>query len=223
MSIRNTLNNAHPSYTASAPPDPATAFTFATWIRLQVDTNTFATVCRLHSGGGGSTCLVLGMNASGVTPALFSPANPTGITGADLALNTWYYLAGVIAGTAAALYRSPLGGPSAYTAGTITPGATPSGFTVLGRSVGDTSETVNGDMAYDRMWAAALTQAQLDAERDASVPVLSAGLFGSWPLPSAADLTDHANARNLVANAGALGSADDPPLTSPARAAFFHA
>lgn len=210
MSVRDSLTNAHPSFTASSPPSPAAGITLAGWVWISVDNNAFSTICRLHSGSGGSTCVVLGFGSDGTTPSVFSAAGS--VVGSNCSVGAWYYIGFTLTGTSAVFYQSLGQAALTVTTGTVTPGTAPTGLTFFGRSQGDSSETMNGRLSNWRLWSVVATLAELESEKASATPVKTANLFASWVLPGATDLTDSVNGHNLVANAGALTTEADPPF-----------
>lgn len=68
------------------------------------------------------------------------------------------------------------------------------------------------DIAYWRVWSAALSPAELTAERASPTPVRTADLWAHWPLTVHTDLTDASgNGRHLSAT-GTLETASNPPV-----------
>lgn len=215
MSLRSNEANDRVSYTASPPPDPATALTITFWARLRVDRDDFSTMLRLHASSGSSTRVTLATNSSGTVPAIFSPGNTGGIIGPDaLVVDQWRMLAITIAGTGATdgrIYTRTVGGSTNVATGQVSGGTVPDGITLFGRSASDSSEWFNGGLAHVRVWSAVLTQSEIEAEWNSATPVRSTNLWASWSL--ATDLTDASgNGRNLSAGLTALSVEDDPPI-----------
>ncbi|MET8475428.1 LamG-like jellyroll fold domain-containing protein [Streptomyces sp. NPDC006422] len=216
MSQRSDQASDRVSYTAAAPPAPATAFTVTLWARLRVDRDDFSTMMRLHSSSGGSTSVNIATGSSGTTPVVVSPGNTGGIIGSDaLAVDTWRMLAVTVGGTGATdgkLYTRTVGGSTNVVTGQVSGGATPDGLTLFGRSAGDGGEWFNGGLAYVRVWSAVLSQADIEAEWASETVVRTADLWADWPLLT--DITDvSGNGRNLTAGTTALTTEDDPPLS----------
>ncbi|MDX2702150.1 hypothetical protein PV350_04725 [Streptomyces sp. PA03-6a] len=227
MSQRADQASDRVSYTASAPPAPATAFTATFWARLRVDLDTFSTMLRLHSSSGGSTSINIATGSSGTTPVVVSPGNTSGIIGTDsLAVDTWRMLAVTVAGTGATdgkIYTKTIGGSTNVATGQVSGGGTPDGLTLFGRSAGDAGEWFNGGLAYVRVWSAVLSQAEIEAEWASTTIVRTSGVWANWPLlTNISDISG--NGRNLVAGTTALSTEDDPPIgnvvTGSAAAAF---
>mgnify|MGYP006158962415 CR=1 FL=1 len=227
MSQRSDQASDRVSYTASAPPAPATAFTAAFWARLRVDRNDFSTMMRLHSSSGASTTVNITTGSSGTTPVVVSPGNTGGIVGTDaLAVDTWRMLAVTVAGTGATdgkIYTKAIGGATNVVTGEVSGGATPDGLALFGRSAGDSGEWFNGGLAYVRVWSAVLSQAEIEAEWESATIVRTSGVWADWPMLT--DINDiSGNGRHLTAGTTALSTEDDPPqpadVTGTAAAAF---
>ncbi|MEU3161787.1 LamG-like jellyroll fold domain-containing protein [Streptomyces griseoincarnatus] len=216
MSLRSDQASDRASYTASAPPAPATAFTATFWARLRVDRDDFSTMMRLHSSSGGTTTVTVASNSSGTVPAVFSPGNTGGIVGSDaLVVDQWRMVAVTISGTGASggrMYTRTVGGSTNMTTGQVSGGSTPDGITLFGRSPSDSSEWFNGSLAHVRVWSAVLSQSEIEAEWNSTTPVRTTNLWASWPLTT--DLTDTSgNGRALSAGTTALTVEDDPPIS----------
>ncbi|MFE1192926.1 LamG-like jellyroll fold domain-containing protein [Streptomyces olivaceoviridis] len=217
MSQRSDAASDRVSYTASPPPDPATAFTVTLWARLRVDLDTFSTMLRLHSASGGSTTVNVATGSSGVTPVVVSPGNTGGIIGADpLVVDAWRMIAVTVSGTGATggkIYTRTVGGTTNIVTGQVSGGSTPDGITLFGRSPGDAGEWFNGGLAYVRVWSAVLSQAEIEAEWASATIVRTSGVWANWPMLT--NINDvSGNGRNLTAGTTALTTEDDPPLTT---------
>ncbi|KOV86064.1 MULTISPECIES: LamG-like jellyroll fold domain-containing protein [unclassified Streptomyces] len=217
MSQRADQASDRVSYTASPPPNPATALTVTFWARLRVDLNDFSTMMRLHSASGGSTTINLAAGSNGTTPVVVSPGNTSGIVGGDeLVVDAWRMIAVTVAGTGATdgrIYTRTVGGTTNVTTGQVSGGSTPDGLTLFGRSPGDAGEWFNGGLAYVRVWSAVLSQAEIEAEWASPTIVRTSGVWANWPmLTNILDVSG--NGRNLTAGTTALTTEDDPPLTT---------
>lgn len=215
MSLRADEANDRVSYTASPPPDPATALTVTFWARLRVDRDDFSTMMRLHASSGSSTRITVATSGSGTVPAIYSPGNTGGVVGTDaLVVDQWRMIAVTVAGTGATdgrMYTRTVGGSTNVTTGQVSGGSTPDGITLFGRSASDSSEWFNGGLAHVRVWSAVLTQTEIEAEWNSATVVRTSNLWSAWSL--ATDLSDSSgNGRNLSAGLTALSVEDDPPI-----------
>lgn len=229
MSQRATQASDRVSYTDSPPPDPATAFTTTFWARLREDRDDFSTLMRLHSSSGSSTRVTITTTGGGVTVAVASAGNPSGIQGVDiLEVDEWRMFAVTVGGTGETdgkIYTKVIDGSTNVTSGEVSGGSTATGLTLFGRSASDDTEWFNGGLAYVRIWSAVLTQEEIESEWASSTAVRSDDLWASWPLSD--DINDvSGNDRHLTAGTTALTTEDDPPLgesdtvTGSAAAAF---
>lgn len=194
---------------ASAP-DPVAGITFTCWFRIDTDRDDFSTLMRLHAGGGGSTTLTIGTGAGGVVMQVFSAGGS--VASAPAVVGDWYRVAYTITGTSVVLYLADEDGATSVFSGTVTPGATPDGLTIAGRSVGDADEPFTGTLAYPRLWTGTVSnQTEVEAEWASAIPVRTSGLWADWPVDE--DLLDASgNARHLSAGTTAVTFVEGPPL-----------
>ena len=76
------------------------------------------------------------------------------------------------------------------------------------------NDSLNGRVANVRVYSAALTQAELEAEKPAAEPVRTADLYAWYPLDGTGDITDHSgNGRDLTAT-GTLTTESGPPVSA---------
>lgn len=201
-----------------APPDTATGITGCFWAFLSVDQAANETLFRLHAASGATTRLTLATLPATTTPALFSIGNGGGVS-SPLGLSTTAFrrIGFTCTGTTGTIYAGDdAGGATVSASGTVSGGATASGFTLGGRSASDSTEWLNGRLAYLRLWSTVLSQAEIEAEWAASAPVRTSGLWADYPLTAHTDLTDHSgNGRNLVAGSTAVTTEADPPVGGP--------
>lgn len=229
MAARSDAATDRVSYTASAPPDTATAFTAAFWAYLSTDQSANETLFRLHASSGSTTRLTVATNSGGTTPNLFTPGNTGGVScGTALGTGAWCRIACTCSGTSGTAYgASGAAGATTSGTGTVSGGSTPDGITLYGRSASDSTEWFSGRIAFFRIWAAVLTQAEIEKEWMSPVHVRTTNLWSDWPLlggtpgvGGAIDLSDiSGNGRNLVAGSTALSPEDDAPILD--NGAFF--
>ena len=188
-------------------PTPATAVTVTMWVRVEVDRNDFQTFARLHDGATLITFALQGDGTSG--PGHFTGGGDASFADDLDAVGKWVPIATTRAGTAAKSYRRVGGGVTTTVAsGTITGvTGTPSGICIGGRggeasASNDATEWLNGSVAYVRVWAAELTQAEIEAEWASPTPVRATNLHSNWPLATATDLTDTVGGKTLVTQTG---------------------
>jgi hypothetical protein len=203
------------TYAGSNPPDPASGFTVACWAWVSVDTNANATIVRLHAAGGASTAANGATSTDGLGGPNYFTAGGTVTATTGMAVAAWRTVAWTCTGTTGKVYVAIPGNATEVVSGTVGGAATPTGITVGGRSATDDTEEFNGRLAYVRVWSSVLTQGQIEAEWASTTPVVTSGLWASWPLLTHTDLTDHSgNGRDLVAGGTATTTEADPPLGS---------
>lgn len=197
---------------ASAP--STAALTIAGWARIDSAAGgSFNPVIRLSINAGDVSSWILGFKgANGRTPSVYSPGNVTGISAPEMALGTWVYLAATLnAGSAQLLYGTVPGVLSKVT-GTVAASGTADQLCFFGRSAADGSEWLAGAVAYQRIWTAVLSDAEIAAESQSTTVVQGVNLWASWPFAAAALTDTSGNARNLTAGSTALDTETDPVL-----------
>lgn len=189
-------------------------FTIAAWAYVSVDTDTFATIGRLHASSGSSTVATWAAGSDGLSGPSYFTGSGTVSNSTNMAVGAWRKIAISCSGTTGKSYICTVGGVTEVASGTVGVG-TPDGLTLGGRAPADSSEPFNGRLAYVRVWTAELTQSEIEAEWASTTPVRTSGLWANWPLTDSTDLTDHSgNGRNLSAGSTAVSTEADPPLSS---------
>lgn len=213
MAVRFDTATDRISYTASNPPSTA-AFTITAWAYVSTDTDANATLARLHAATGGTTIATWATGSDGLSGPNYFTTSGSITNATNFAVGAWRKVAIAATGTTGKSYVATVGGATEVDSGTIATGQ-PTGITLGGRSVGDSSERFDGRLAYVRVWSAELTQVEIEAEWASTTPVKTANLWADWPLTVHTDLTDHSgNGRNLVAGATAVTTEADPPISS---------
>lgn len=196
-------------------PDPTTGITIAGWAYVSVDTNTNATLVRLHASSGGATTVTFATDADGLGGPGYFTGGGSVVSSTNMAVGAWRKVAITCTGTTGTLYVAPPGGATEVDGGTVGGAASPTGLTFGARAHNDGSEFLNGRLAYWRFWTSVLSQAQVEAEWLSTTPVVTANLWADWPLATADDLTDHSgNGRDLTAGSTVVTTEDGPPLTN---------
>lgn len=199
-------------------------FTITAWAYVSVDTDTFATIGRLHASSGATTVVTWATGGDGLSGPNYFTGGGTVTNATNLAVGAWRKIALTCSGTTGRSYIATVGGATEVDSGTVSVG-TPDALTLAGRAQADSSEPFNGRLAYVRVWTTELNQTQIEAEWASTTPVVTSGLWADWPLTDSTDLTDHSgNGRNLSAGTTAVSTEDNPPLsgsvTGSAVAAF---
>ena len=199
----------------TAPDIGTSGFTFTAWVYLAVDRNDYSTMMRLSAGGG--TRGNVAADSNGQTLAYFT-IDGSLTSSTTMTAGNWYRVAISIPSTGGStatgtLYTATAAGATSSASGTVSAGNDADRVTIGGRGNGDTSEWWNGRVAHARMWEAALSQAEVEAEWASTTPVRTSGLWADWPLLVHTDLTDASgNGRNLSAGSTATTTEADPPL-----------
>jgi hypothetical protein len=182
-------------YLAATLPDPAiTGLTVLGWWRIRVDRDDFTCYYRTSSGGNG-TIHTVAAGSTGLGVNVFTGGGSIVDTYANV-VDEWFAMAVVDGGAGVTQYVRPAGGSTVSQSGSVTSGI-PVQICIGGRALTDAGEFLNGAAAYVRVFADALTQAELEAEWSSGTAVLPA--WADWPLAVASDLTDHSgNGRNLT-------------------------
>lgn len=217
MAVRFDAASDRCTWTGTAP-TPSSGLTITYWAYLSVDRNDFSTMIRLHSSSGATTNLNVATDASGELPCIFT-AGGSSSGPQSLPIGSWARVAVTVTGTTSTVFVA-LGaaGSTQSQAGTVGSNAAvspDSGYTVGGRSPGDSSEWYNGRLSYLRIWSTVLTQSEIETEWASPTPVRTSLLFADYPLLSASDLTDHSgNSRHLSAGTTAVTTEGDPPVNT---------
>lgn len=188
-------------YLATSVPDDG-IFTVALRVYISVDRNASGVIATVMSSGG--VGVAIGLAANGTTLRALSSGSET--TGTDLSVSTWYHVTLVKNGSSILVYLNGVQDISRTDALTWT-----TAYILLN----DPTVWCNMRSANMRVWEAALTQAEIQADMRSYLPARTANLLAWWPmLPGATErLKDYSgNGRNLTA-AGTLADEDGPPLS----------
>lgn len=137
----------------------------------------------------------------------FAGTNSNNSGGGTFSANTWYHVALVRSGSTVYLH---LNGAAALL--TINVGAdTMSPEMVMGDWKHTGSDQFIGRISYARAFTTALTAAQITAEKNSTTPVITASLWGDWPLQSNGNDTS-GNGRNWSASGSVTYNTIDEPI-----------
>jgi hypothetical protein len=210
MSLR--IAQSSDQVTRASPPSVSGGFTLLGWVRLRADRDDYQTIGRVSVNNG--TIVTWSTDGNGTSgPNYFtvggSVANSTG-----LAVDAWRKVAISCTGTTGKTYVQDPGNATEVDSGTVSSSGTPDLLALGGRGEVAAGEWFNGNLAYVRLFATELTQAQIEAEWQSPTAVLSA--WADWPLST--DLLDiSGNGRHLTAGSTASGGfEDDPPVGATA-------
>jgi hypothetical protein len=186
-------------FTAGLALGSLTTVTLACWGQLSVDTNTYACFVNVDNGAGDlfavmtdgdGTSLLLG-DEGALTPS------------APLTVGVWYFMAGVMNGTGVTLYVRAADATTWTTvSGTLSGTVNAATLRIGEQAFG--GMPLNGCVTGVKVWSAALTQQELDAEMRQHLPARTLDLAAWYPLllPETTDYSG--NARTLTGGVGAV-------------------
>lgn len=186
-------------YLAATLPAPgSTGLTILGWWRMKTAVS-FETYYRTSTTAGASTIHTVGNSDSARDVFVYTSSG--GITtGAVAAAGQWVAIAVTDAGAGVSLFTRPQGGSTTSTSGSIGSG-TPAHFCIGGRDATNINETLNGNAAYVRVYAATLTPTQIETEWASTTPVRTSGLWADYPFTT--NIQDASgNDRHLTAVSG---------------------
>jgi hypothetical protein len=172
----------------SAFPASTTSWTFATWVRLDVDRDQYTAIFTTETPTGHPTSGVELVTApDGTTLTIFSyqvGADVTVTTIGALTVGVWYFVA-ISVGPGGAARAALYDGAGGVTRSSGTVAVLDSiALVYLGASNFAFQEYLNGSMARSRLWNGVLSDAEVAAEYASAVPVRTAGLLGDWRMVS---------------------------------------
>jgi hypothetical protein len=196
-------------YLAATLPNPAaTGLTVLGWWRIRVDQDTFTDYYRTSAGG---TIHTVASGVSGASVNVFTTGGEITATYIN-AVDEWIGIAVVDTGAGVTQYVRTGTGSIVSKSGNVGSG-TPTQICIGGRSNTDATEWLNGNAAFVRVFADALTQTEVEAGWNSASPVLTA--WADWPLQGADDLEDHSgNGRHLTPVSTTPTTEDGPPVAS---------
>jgi hypothetical protein len=184
-------------YIATTLPNPATTgLTILGWWRVRVDRDDYSAYYRTSAAG--TSIHTVETTSTGLGVNIFTPSGEITDTYIN-AVDEWVGIAVVDNGSGTVTqYVRPDGGATTSNSGAIASG-TPDLLCVGGRSQSDATEWFNGAATHVRVFADALTQAEIEDEWASANPVLTA--WADYPFQS--DIQDASgNGRHLTAVSG---------------------
>lgn len=219
MAVRFDASTDRLHYIGTLPNPAATGLTILGWWRVRVDVNNYQTYYRTSGADGTPTIHSIATDFSEIDVNVYTPTGFIENTYLN-SVDEWIAIAVVDTGAGVTQYVRPADGSTLTNSGSVASGA-PGQICIGGRSQNDSSETLNGNAAYVRIFAGSLTQAQVEAEWNSSTPLITSSLFADYPLLTAADIRDHSgNGRHLTAGSTPVTTEDGPPIVSH-RTRFF--
>lgn len=165
------------SFTASLGLGSVTDYTVCAWLFVAVDRNSWSTAWSLDNGTGDVDVLQTGED--GTAWGLYSDGGPIAIT--STVVGTWYFIGISRAGSGGTAYYRADGAPSLSTVNLAGSSATTN---LTNLRLGDspwTGEWLNGRLAAWKLWTAALSQAEIEAEAGQYDAVRTTNLAASFP------------------------------------------
>lgn len=204
MGVR--FDAANEEFTRSAAGLGGFDITIASWVCIDVDRNDYSFFYSLQ---GGANTIAFGTGSDGTTTRVITNSHETACPA--FTVGTWYYTALVYTVTTGANNTAYTG---AYTAATLT------ATTAAGNDVVDDSQTfylattgsLNGRLHNVKVWAAALTAAELEQERWSHLPQRTSNLWAWYPLDGNNEVDYSGNGRTLTA-AGTPTTAHGPSVS----------
>lgn len=197
MAIRFDTADDRVYLAATLPAPVTTGLTVCGWWQMRVDLNAFSTYYRTSGSGGSPTIHSVATYSDGAG-LVVNTTSGTLDTEPVTAVDEWVRIAVVDTGAGQTLYMGLPDQATIVVSGVVGTG-TPGHFCVGGRSISDATEPFNGNAAHVRVFADALTQAEVEAEWASATPVLSA--WADYPFIS--DIQDASgNGRHLTAVSG---------------------
>lgn len=199
-------------YLTTTLPDPATTgLTVLGWWRVRADTGSFQDYYRIATGGG-ATINTVSTFATTLGVVVFTQSGDLD-SGYVNDIDEWVAIAVTDNGAGTSLYVQPQGASTIVTSGVVGSGV-PGQFAIGGRSFADPEEWLNGNAAHVRVYGAALSQAEVEAEWASATPVRSSGLWADYPFLD--DIQDASgNGRHLTPVSG-TPAFEPGPLEPPA-------
>lgn len=182
-------------------------FTFCCWVNIRTDRNVFG--CAMGADNG-TTYADLGVNATGTTNIVFTSGGDA--AGVDQGAGVWWFIAYVSStgaskhyyGNAAASTLSVINAATVTLAGTETFALGTNGF----------NDWINGSVAAVKVWTAALTQVELEAEKPKYAAQRASGLWAAYSFRNGVQTTDDSgNGRTLTQTGTPIADTSGPPIT----------
>jgi len=192
-------------------PGASQPLTIAGWFRPVVDRNNYTSIFALENATATQYNELI-TEADGTTLALYDHAVGSRGTVGTLTVGTWYRLAVVFTSGAWAAYIGTEGSATlTKVTGVMTNVGTP-GFVWIGNT--SANERANGRFARARVWTAALSDAELEAEFHSESAVRTSNLLGEWfpRTVTAATATTAVTGANLTSQGAASYTIEAGPL-----------
>jgi len=192
---------------------PASNVWTCTWWTYQVeDRNTYSTLLSVGSAGA---YVDVSTASDGTTVGVYDPSNYSGtpLGATAFSLTTWYRLGLVVDGTTASFYRAAVSASSltASTASGDFTASNPPTSLVIGDSVNAGDYPWSARVAAFKMWGAALTQGEVEAELSQYLPRRTGNLLRFHPFLRT-EAVDYSGSGNTLSGGTGSTTEDGPPI-----------
>ena len=202
------FDNSADSYTCATTALVTTSFTMACWVSLTTDLNVPSYFLGADKPPGDWNSL--GTFSDGVT--MRYTQNLMGdATGGTFIVGDWYYVALVYNSAGADNLYYAAAGSSTLTPVSITTNPIVSASTFWIGNNGFTQRW-DGRVAQVRVWSAALSQAELEAEKPSKTLVRTSNIWGFWSFSNGPQTNDESGQGRTLTAAGTLTSEGGPPI-----------
>src|SRR5690606_36931956 len=168
------------------------AFSVSCWVYLSTDRDDYSTVWSLDNGTGNN--IIIQTDGDGTTLGIVSNGSWSSV-GLNMSVGQWYWVGVVKNGTTATVYRSTGTGTVSSTNHSVTNSLTADTLRIGQSPWG--GEWLNGRMAAVKIWTAALSANEIQAERDYTSPLLTANLRAWYPFEVAENVDHSGNGETL--------------------------
>ena len=184
-------------------------FTVCGWWRIDDDRNAFSTAWSLDNGT--SDNYIMETNSDGTTMLVVVGVSILA-TGPSMTVGVWYFLGLSVSGASGTLIWRAETASSFSSASWGSGGQTGTNFANFRINNSPwTGEFFNGCVAGVKLWMAALTAAEMDAESWQYLPRRTTNLTAWYPLLTT-DTTDYSGGGQTLTAAGTLATEDGPPI-----------
>lgn len=194
-------------YTATTGLPAGTAWSATCWAYITTDQNAFSGALGIANAGV-TDGIAIETAVDGTTWGAFDATTSVGTVAASV--GAWTKLGVAVNGTSVAFYGAAAGSALAAASGTLTGGGVTPGKLFIGED--GFAGWLNGRVAAVKLWAATLTQAEIEHELGQYVPRRVANLL-RWHPFVVAETVDYSGAANSL-TAGSTGTTteDGPPI-----------
>lgn len=191
-----------------------TAYSVTGWVKINTNRNTYSTAWDFIDLDEGDYHLTQ-TSESGTAMSVFSGTSPPTLL-ANLTVGTWYFVGVSFNGSSTLTGRVRALGAGSFTTISQTMNAPEDPWDEF--RIGEshfTGEWLNGALAHVKVWNAALSGAELEAEYQYAYPVRTANLWAHYRFDTASNVDSSGNGRTLSGGSGASSEASPAGLIEP--------